>query len=182
MKIQINYDLLNKIFESKTGIDIKYNLKFISMYSTIATSCKTLMNNPTLEPNQFFQSLTSSILTSTASTIMVDIFFNKIKKNLALEELKELSLLLKTINIHTNYELLQEAKKYKTERKVSLNLYESPLPKIEEKKYITIPVFHNGETKEISIVQEHIIGTKKYSISQGEPEQKKVLKLAYNNA
>lgn len=44
-----------------------------------------------------------------------------------------------------------------------------------------VPVIENGEEKEVSIVQEHAIGSKTYSLSIGEPTKQKVFKLATNS-
>lgn len=41
-----------------------------------------------------------------------------------------------------------------------------------------VPTYDKGEKKEVSLVQEHVIGSKEYTISHGTP--RKVLKLAYN--
>ena len=78
---------------------------------------------------------------------------------------------------YENYNLLCEAYLYDTE--YSLNT-EGKVPAIEQKKYIMVPVWEYGEEKEVSIVQEHILGTKEYTISCGSPRKsfKRVLQKA----
>jgi len=109
--------------------------------------------------------------TALASIIMK----NKFKES-AIDRLRILSFLLGTIDISTSYELLLESENYKTE--YSLKFNESKIPYIKEDKYINIPTYDDGSIKEISVVQEHIIGSRKYSLSYGSP--KKVLKPAFN--
>jgi len=51
------------------------------------------------------------------------------------------------------------------------------IPDVLQNKYILIPT---SDKTEVSLLQEHIIGEKKYYLSIGEPE--KVFKLAFNRA
>ena len=83
---------------------------------------------------------------------------------------------LKDINISTSYELLLDSENYKTEYKLKFD--EAKIPYIKQDKYINIPVYNDGDIKEVSLVQEHVIGSKSYSLSYGSPS--KVLKPAFN--
>lgn len=82
--------------------------------------------------------------------------------------------MLKDIDVNTTGDLLLDSYKYKTEYEIKRN--EKNLPILEQRKYIMVPTKDtNGE---VSLLQEHIIGTGDYSLSYGSP--KKVLKLVPN--
>lgn len=102
---------------------------------------------------------------------------SKSTKNISRQELVILSNLLNNINVNTDSELILESYKYKTEYDFNKD---SESKDLIQKKYIMVPVIQNGEEKEISILQEHVIGTKEYSLSCGEPTKQKVFKLALN--
>ena len=95
-------------------------------------------------------------------------------KTKALEDIKRLAIQLKDLNISTGKELLMDSYVYEKEYKL-VNKEDSIIPKIYQKKYIMIPVYDDGEIKEVSLLQEHIIGSKYYVISYGEPTKQKVL-------
>ena len=62
---------------------------------------------------------------------------------------------------------------YKYETKYNIKDSESIFPKIEEKKYIKIPIQDEyWGNRETPIVQEHIIGSDSYTLSIGQPEYK----------
>ena len=84
--------------------------------------------------------------------------------------------MLNYLDINTRYELLQEAYLYKTSYKINKNLKNMPI--LIQNKYLMLPV--NTKEEEISLVQEHIVGTNNYYLSYGSPDKKKVLKLATN--
>lgn len=177
LKIEINYDLLYAIAEANTGLSLNKTANKVftcaSISSIIGTSCNMIAAAP-LE-----KSLQGIVLYFVWYSILLgstDLLLARMNKSSAMKHLKLLSYTLKKINVDTNYELLLKAYKYETDYKFSRD--ESSIPKLEQKKYIMIPVYENGDEKEISIVQEHIIGTKKYIISYGSP--KKVLKPAFN--
>lgn len=88
--------------------------------------------------------------------------------------LKSLLVSLRKCYIDTDYELLLNAYEYCTNYKFELD--DNKVPRLKEEKYIMVPVYKNGEEKEVSLLQEHIVGTKKYELSYGSP--KKVLKPA----
>lgn len=91
--------------------------------------------------------------------------------------LKSLVYTLKNHYIDTDYELLLKA--YEHQTNYSFVLDENKIPRLKQEKHIMVPVYKSGEEKEISLLQEHIIGTKDYDLSYGSPQKK--LKLAYNS-
>lgn len=177
MKIEINYDLLDKIREAKIGISLDRTFMFTVPRTLAATSIYALLNIG--EPNMLDKVLAAlpyfTLLYAGPTTVASIIMKNKFKES-AIDRLRILSFLLGTIDISTSYELLLESENYKTE--YSLKFNESKIPYIKEDKYINIPTYDDGSIKEISVVQEHIIGSRKYSLSYGSP--KKVLKPAFN--
>ena len=172
MKLKINYDLLEKIKIANTGISLKKDAKIILEYSTIFTALKT--------PYSSYEELMTNFLVLIGENFLfvgvIHLILSKLIKSNAIDELKQLSRDLKKIDISTNHELLLKAYKYKTDYEFIFNEYN--IPKLEQKKYIMAPVYINGEEKEVSLVQEHTIGTKKYYLSYGSP--KKEFKLASN--
>lgn len=65
-------------------------------------------------------------------------------------------------------------KKYKVE------VNKKQLPHIAEEKYILVPSYtYNGDTKDTSVLQGHIVGSKQYVLSLGSP--KKVFKPSYSS-
>ena len=179
MKIQINYDLMDKIREAKTGFNLQYNFYKPLGYTAFYTALKlsSIMVVPkTVE--ELVIDVIGAFGFYTLITAIPSVALLPLDRKRATESLKLLSSRLKDINVNTNHELLLKSYNYKTEYKVKFNDY--LLPYVEQNKYISVPTIENGEEKETSLLQEHIIGSRKYALSYGSPKEKKVLKLAYN--
>lgn len=174
MKLQINFDLLEKIALANKGFTLKKNIKKIlyltSFSATIATGLLLITNNNVSLLNQILIALA----THTSYVGITSAIDSKLNKEKAIKHLQLLSIYLEAIKIQTSDILLVQSYKYHTDYEFDEN---NPL-KINKKEYIMVPVYDNGEEKEISLLQEHVIGTKKYTLSCGEPN--KVLKLANN--
>ena len=180
MKIMVNYDLLSKIATSKTGLALDKTVKRAAKYSLIAQGILLpldLLANFTQE--QFLAQLLRTISVEFSAVGISDIICIKRSKELAIRDLKILAYVLKKIDINTNYDLLVESYKYRTDYKVEFN--DSKIPKIKQEKYIVVPIYEDGEEKEISVLQEHIIGSKNYELSIGEPTPQKRLKLVHGS-
>lgn len=179
MKIDVNYDLIDKIRAAKTGFNLQYNfyrpLEYTTFFSAIKLSSVIVVPTTTEELLSYIIGAFGiyTLMNTIASTICLPL-----SRKVAIESLKLLSSRLKDINVNTNHELLLKAYNYKTEYKVKFNDY--LLPYVEQNKYINVPTLENGEETETSLLQEHVIGSKKYALSYGSPKEKKVLKLAYN--
>lgn len=177
MKIEINYDLLDKIREAKTGFSLNRTVRYV-IPRTIAASAGyatlTLINNEPIE--KALSGIPIFLFLYGAPCLITNGLLSKRWKDLSIKELRLLSYMLKDINISTSYELLLDSESYKTEYKLKFS--ESKTPYIKQDKYINIPVYNDGEIKEVSLVQEHVIGSKSYSLSYGSPS--KVLKPAFN--
>lgn len=177
MKIKINYDLLERTKEANIGYSLvrtsKKALNLTLLATLISTPFRITRDGLTLESTvkDFFLYLMLSIMNKS-----LDLIFTKANQEEAIKDLKKLSLLLGDLNMCTDYELLLEAYKYSTEYSLEFNEYY--LPCLKEEKYIMVPVYDNGEVKEVSLVQEHIVGKPEYTLSCGSPQ--KSLKLAFN--
>lgn len=179
MKIRTNYDLFEIIAKSKRGISLKREIKIICNLSlanatlfTFITTSLNLLNQNVLEKN--LERLPAVILFhSIFNSVIPNIFLKQINKELANNELDMLASKLYSLNINTNRELLLNSYKYKTTYK--LQKTQKAIPCIKREKYIMVPTNDIYE-EEASLLEEHIMGTRKYDLSKGEPQ--KVLKLA----
>ena len=100
---------------------------------------------------------------------------NDIYREKAIKRLKALVPLLERINVNTNYNLLLESYCYSKVTNFKLN--DNKLPLLVESKYILVPSFdYNGSLIDTSILQEHVLGSDRYTLSKGNPA--KVLKLS----
>ena len=179
MKIEVNYDLIDRIREAKTGFDLQYNVYKPLKYTAFIAALKlsTIIVVPkTME--EFLSEIIGVFGIYTLSASILSTLCLPISRKRAIESLKLLSSRLKDINVNTNHELLLKSYNYKTEYKVKFNDY--LLPYVEQNKYISVPTLENGDEKETSLLQEHIVGSKTYALSYGSPKEKKVLKLVYN--
>lgn len=177
MKLIINFDLIEKIKEAKTGFSLTKTahsaIKTTALVSPLHLADNILLDTP-LELSILEILIILSVETLLYST--TNLLLSKSCKKIANSELRLLSLMLKNININTNSKLLLNSYSYQTNYSISFD----KIPQLEQKKYIIIPVIENGEEKELSVLQEHIIGTSKYILSVGEPD--KLFKLALSQA
>ena len=167
MKIIINYDLIDKVRQARTGFSLhKFTLLMgftngLTMPAMILGA--ELGNAPVADTlNNIFRTLCISGLNS--------FFYSSFGKSYAIESLRELSTRLSDICIEPDSELLKDAYQYDVEYSVNFNSFP---PKLEQKKYIMVPVYNDWGNNERSVVQEHVIGTRSYALSYGEPEKKK---------
>lgn len=182
VKIRINYDLLEKINDSKTGLSLKRKaswMKYQMGLGLLATMPFNILLSQIADANFIKETIKDILFLLTCygvSDTAVDYFLRETNKNIA--KLKLILLLgeLSDININTNYELLSNAYEYDSTYKFEVN--DSKIPHLKEEKYIMVPVIKDGEEKEVSLVQEHVVGSKEYILSYGSPQKK--LKLAYN--
>lgn len=173
MKLKINYDLLERIQFGNTGFALKKEMGI-----TVAALPIQIINCIISLSKEYPISilLPIAIKSQFIAFGVFSLMFKNMKKSEAIKSLKELSCELKKININTNSELLLKAYQYKTDYEIN---YDKPnIPRLEQKKYIMVPTYIDGEEKEVSIVQEHTIGTKKYYLSHGSPQR--AFKLATN--
>ena len=179
MKIRVNYDLLDKINESKTGISInRTNTKHF-----LVVGLASLLNLPNiiLSSNRVATLITYLTIINLISSLHRGIENKESKNNnieLSINDLKMLSKLLRSYNVNTDYELLQNSYSYKT--KYSLMFDDNKIPRLKQEKYIMVPVVDIDEEKEVSLVQEHLFGSVNYELSYGSLSETKVLKPVFN--
>lgn len=177
LKIVINYDLLEKIKESKTGFSLKRSTSKILLYTSFASMIYTsIAKTDNIETIQTLSQISCFFTLYVASESIGSILQSKVYKSKAINKLKQLSQALKDINVSTDYELLQKSYVYKKSYKIKFNDY--LLPYIKQDKYIMVPTCDCYGEKETSLLQEHVIGSSKYFLSHGTP--KKLVKFAYN--
>lgn len=68
-----------------------------------------------------------------------------------------------------------DAYKYKTEYEIDSH---SKIPLLVQKKYINIP---SNDDKEVSLLQEHVIGSHTYTLSKGKPSKQMAFKPAFSH-
>lgn len=170
MKIVINYDLLDKIREAKTGVSLIRSVKRTLFYTGVQSPFIFVDN--TISKDSIESIIFDILICLSAHTIFTGLnatALAKIYQYLAINTLDSLLLELNTNCINTNQDILIGSYKYDTE--YDFSFYAFP-PQIEQKKYIMVPVDDDWGKREISVVQEHIIGTNKYVLSLGTPEEK----------
>ena len=181
MKLVINYDFFDAILnvnEEFTPMKIVRNNKGIIgfWYLPVLTILNYVSSRKLLivlvELIMEFGFLIGSILFYNLLT-GIDDYKNKSKNDLLILVSKLKDLYIKTDNnLLLKSELI--SKKYK------INLNKESLIEIMESKYILVPTYDfNGNVKNTSILQEHIIGSNNYVLSIGSP--KKELKFAYSS-
>lgn len=175
MKIAINYDLVDKAMEAEKGFSLKKYSKAIGM-------CMTLVSPMLVADATIRHKTPLEMIARTGGIFAYYCFYfwlsQKARAGLTKEraenDLRQLSYKLKDIFVDTSAELLQDTHCYKTEYSVK---FDSTLPKIEQRKYLTVPVYSDWGNNSRSLVQEHIVGSKDYALSHGEPKEQKVYSL-----
>lgn len=194
MKLNINYDLIDKIQEAQGKYKLqrfsKNTFKYVLRYGwgfSLAVTVDNLvcLNNNLITADQAFLDIAvsmgvflglSGLCVATTDMLLAKIF-GKTPDQFAMEELRRLSLKLNQQNVKTSGELLLDSKEYYREHKFVVS--ENGVPGIMQNKFINIPTYNNGSIEETSILQEHKIGSKKYVLSLGSPTKSQVFKPAY---
>ena len=172
MKIMVNYDLIDKAREAKTGFSLNKYVFVVGFTNALVIPAMLLgacLGNKDL----------IYVLDYILKVFGYTIFYNMIQfwfrqgycKERAMTDLNELSVKLGDICFNTDAELLKDA--YKYDVKYELNLDTFP-PEVMQKKYIMVPIYNEWGNNERSLLQEHVIGKSSYALSYGEPEEKKI--------
>lgn len=168
--VEVNYDLIEKIKELKKGICLYKDVRF-SMSNTIKITL-LFASFLSLSGNFHINTCLGYVVGVSLGDLIYNIVMHKYLINKKKDEAsKALRKLIYDLDINTDLELLSESEEYES--------YTNPIKKfpfLKEKKYIIVPTFDG----EVSLLQEHIIGHDKYTISFGTPEKK--LKLVKVNA
>lgn len=166
MKLIINYDLINEIAIANTGINMKRFMAKMELNMGIITAINliTLASSQTTMPNTFISGLINGTIIFGGSELITREF----NKEIAETRLRKLASSLGTINIYTDSDLLKEGKLYKTQYKI---VRENDKTALQQNKYIMIPTTGNFNANEVSLHQEHNIGSREYILSMGEPKK-----------
>ncbi len=171
MKIMVNYDLIDKAREAKTGFSLNKYIFSVGLSNAIVIP--SMLLGAHLGGRDF-----ASVLEPMLTTFGYSLFYNTMHfllykgycKDRAMIALNKLALELDKICFDTDAQLLTEV--YKYDVKYEFNFDNFPT-KLVQKKYIMIPIHNNWGNNERSLVQEHIVGTCSYVLSYGGPENKK---------
>ena len=182
MKLLINYDFFNAI---KNVNEKTHPLKIIRNEKTKYTLALPLYLSAILIVGQnqklSVQDIIIPMLRGYGTLLSLDFIFETIAQKFSpsqmdlyalksSEKLKELVILLKEINVRTNYDKLLTSELYYKTCNIEYN--DGKLPDVVSKKYIYVPSYgFDGNEKMTSILQEHVIGTKEYVLSQDEPDK-----------
>ena len=179
MKLIINYDFFNAIRNVNEPLTTYKVVRNNKQWLYIWVPTWTLIN--VLATNNLSFSLSCSsyeYIFILGLNMAIRKGFNiDIDKNIAIEKLKLLVGQFKELDISTTYDLLLESKLYEKQSKLIIN--EDKLPEILEKKYILVPTKDGKINSEVSIEQEHIIGSKEYILSLGKPRKEHSYSYAF---
>ena len=174
MKFDVNYELMAKIGEAKTGINLRRIGKKMAILNG-AMSLVSILADPT-DIEQIASRILYSFSITSFQSFGMEFAFSNSQKKTANEKLKILSSRLADLDVSTDSDLLLESKRYKI--KYDIDFSEGIIPKITQNKYVMVPTHNDGE---VSLLQEHIVGTRNFTLSVGEPEKAKQFKLVYGS-
>ena len=164
MNIKVNYDLINEIRDSKRGFTLADGFATAVIGDVVALPAMTLMLSRVPEINLSYAIGINALALLTANTLFASNLkkkHNEEVKSKSKQNLYELTDQLNDNNIDITPDLLKEAvvtsKKYRFEYKDA----DSKAKRLKKYKYIDVPL-SNGYNK--TLVQEHFIGSKDYSI------------------
>lgn len=180
MNLVINYDFINAVLNVNENFTVKklvrnnkdhwimFNIPIVSVIEYFIAGNQFFNYMPLATAVHFF-------IIFQFELIEYGIFGDKYKDT-SKERLMLLTSLLKDLDINTSYELLKDSKCYHKVRNIKIH---NKCPQIIDSKYILVPNYdYKGDIVETSILQEHVLGTKTYTLSIGEPQ--KELKLVYS--
>ncbi len=176
MKLKINYDLIEKIKESKNGIKLNKIVKTrVISFGVSSALLSPLYVNSSVEETMLG---ISSLVFWNVFFGGLDYLFEKKIKNLkelsATFDLFHLANELSKLDVRTTTELLKEAEVISTNYKIKFKDSDKT-PVLKQEKYIEVPL-SNGYKE--TLLQEHNIGSKDYELSVQEPAKKMSLKLS----
>lgn len=184
MKININYELMQEIDIANKGYSLNKNLMKTAkaclkwaMFWSVFDMILTTDHNPDILKN------TLSIFMFYPLFVGIDFAFLPLNKEYKIQDadhnLRKLVSELNGLDVKTSVSLLKESEVQETHYDIVLN--DKNIPVLKQDKYILVPTFDNYGRHDVECLhQEHIIGSKDYDISVGEPQKR--LKLSLNGA
>ena len=182
MKLVINFDFINAVLDVNQKFGpfkiIRNNKKrwfMVNFPFYMIIDCVVLK-----KASSVYTALSFQFFLLIIKELMIKSIIGKdIYKEESIKKLKILSSSLKKLNINTDYDLLLSSTLYS--RKYKINFNKDEIPNILESKYILVPTNDfNNSVKEVSILQEHNVGSNTYVLSIGSP--KKEFSLVYQNS
>lgn len=178
MKLTMAYDLPDKIKEANQGYSLKRCIKRGLTLVGINTAIGIPINLCAgAAPEKYLSDLLIYIGIHTATTGIPAVMLKEATQELAELKLTRLSSDLKSINVNVGLDNLLDASTYKTEYKPD---FKNRV--VEQKKYINVPVNDYWGEREISLCQEHIVGSNEWALSLGTPKKEKVYTLGMGKA
>ena len=177
MKIMVNFDLINAILDVNQDFNVmkivrnnkrqwaRFNYP---LYIAIDLAC----SRGNLSSTLFWLFFQTNLLIL-PELIAGHITKHDIYKEKAEDHLKRLVPRLQDINVSASYQQLLRSELY--EKRYHFEFNEKKLPELMEEKYILVPCYDpyscdHGE-REVSLLQEHVVGSKEYSLSVGSPSK-----------
>ena len=176
MKIVINYDLMNAIKDVKEPYGPLKIIRNEKKAYMLRTPLWFLIDYYFIKDvGTALGILSIQYMLSISGELMAGINFGI--DEYATLSAKKLRLLVQELNnmgINTSYDMLLKSEMYEKLYKVEFN--ESKLPFLMQEKYILMPAEgYNGQVRDISVLQEHQIGSNDYVLSLASPSKKRKL-------
>lgn len=166
MKLVVNYDLMNEIIKANSGFDLKrFSSKmgiFIGVMGVTDGIALAVGGRDVSSLNIPFAALQGILIFGSTEVLLA-----RLNKAEADYRLRNLASSLTKINIYTDSDALKEAKLYSTRLKV---LHDGGVA-LKQDKYFKLRTTGSFNADQISLRQEHIIGTRDYELSIGEPNK-----------
>jgi hypothetical protein len=175
MKIVNNYDLIEKVNDSKGKIDLKkiifekIKLTLPYFFLMIGVDYIPGVKSEGIDWGNLIQWITTMLGVQVLMKLGF-VFARKYSTVMSADsELLRLLVKLREAGIKTDLELLKDAKEDTVEYKF---INEDARLKLRENKYILVPTNDGfGGIKDVSVLQEHNIGSKVYVLSLGSPKK-----------
>ena len=182
MQIMINYDLLEAVKDSNEKFGLK---KITRNYKRLWLKCHIplfITVNYFSTGGNIGKTIRILPLQLSYTYFLEYILHHRIKGDrFKIESDIKLARLVSQFNdsyVETSQELIKQSTLYDKKYEVKLN--EKKIPDLIQSKYILVPAYdYSGSINNVSIKQEHVVGSKEYILSLGSP--KKVLKPAFSS-
>lgn len=181
MKFIIDYDVLEKIRQSKKGYRITRYLIgglcgfAIGMSLSVPSWVYSAQNGENIIPRVILSS-TGGVITAILTSKYLQKYNMEPAKQDADFKLRLFVNQLHNIEVRTSLELLKEAKLNQAPKyKIVFSDGNVKMPKLKQYKYIDVPLSNGYEE---TVLQEHVFGDKDYEISVQSPENKYEFRLA----
>ena len=188
LKININYDMIDKIYEAKGEHKLRLIYKNSPATAFLAASFASIEVMKAIQGIDVLKSLSFAGLELSFFLIGVPLIHingrqlllsSKYNMEEAINKIKDLSNILNLQNLNTTPELLLQSEVYYKKYK----LVKDGKSGVIRERYINIPFYNfNGDKTLKSVKEEHRIGSKEYILTLDSPKKQKVLKRVYTTS